>query len=366
MATTTHQGDDLATRAADLAKRLNTGVAIPAHPLALDETGRPDLTAQRALSRYYLDAGAHGLAVGVHTTQFELHNDRAMLTEIWQLAARVAAEHAAEHAAEGANGPIMVAGLTGDTDEAVAEAEIATDAGYHAALISPWGMSDTSEQNLLQRAAAVAEVMPVIGFYLQPAVGGTLLSRDFWRALFDIDTVVGVKAAPFDRYCTADVAQTLLEHDRWDQVALLTGNDDAIVHDLITPYQRTVKGQERSVRATGGLLGQWAVGTRAAVQQLARANEAVAAGQIPMDLLAQAADMVDVNAAVFDVAHDFFGSVPGVNEVLRQQGLIPTATTIGPDSLSPGQSELIAQVRARHPHLLDEDFVAERREDWLN
>ena len=351
----------------ELANRLDSGVAIPAHPLALDESGRLDLTAQRALTRYYLDAGAHGLAVGVHTTQFELHLDRGMLTEVWQLAAQTAAAHqtAAGHGTDDNIDPIMVAGLTGDTAEAVAEAELATETGYHAALISPWGMADTSEATLLQRAAAVAEVMPVIGFYLQPSVGGALLSRDFWRALFDIENVIGVKAAPFNRYATGDVIQTLLEHDRWDQVAVLTGNDDAILHDLITPYQRTLGGQEREVRATGGLLGQWAVGTRAAVQQLARAGEAVAAGQVPMNLLAQAADMVEVNAAVFDVAHDFFGSVPGVNEVLRQQGLVPTATTLGPDELSPGQSELITQVRTRYPELLDEDFVAEHRDRWL-
>lgn len=343
---------------AELAKKLNAGVAIPAHPLALDQNNKLDATAQRALTRYYLDAGAHGLAVGVHTTQFELHNDRAMLTEVWQLAADTAQDHGAS--------PILVAGLTGDLPDAVAEAEIAAGLGYHAALISPWGMSDRSEEALLKRAAAVGEVIPVVGFYLQESVGGAPLSRRFWQSLFDLESVVGVKAAPFDRYRTNDVAQILLAHDRWDQVALLTGNDDAIVHDLITPYRRTVAGQQREVRATGGLLGQWAVGTRAAVRQLARANAAVAAGSVPVDLLAEASAMVEVNDAVFDVAHNFFGCVPGVNEVLRQQGLVGTANTLGTDALSPGQSELITAVRERFPDLLDEEFIAAHRDSWLN
>src|SRR5690625_4606524 len=214
---------------AELAKKLNAGVVIPAHPLALTTDNGLDVTAQKALTRYYLDAGAHGLAVGVHTTQFELHNDRSMLTDVWQLAAETAKEKGDQ--------PILIAGLTGDLPEAVAEAQIAVEQGYHAALISPWGMSDRSEDALLKRAAAVGEVLPVVGFYLQEAVGGAPLSRKFWQSLFDLESVVGVTAAPFDRYRTNDVAQTLLAHDRWDQVALLTGNDDAIVHDLITPYR---------------------------------------------------------------------------------------------------------------------------------
>lgn len=341
----------------DLAARLGGGVVIPAHPLALDADGGIDLRAQRALSRYYLDAGAHGLAVAVHTTQFELHNDRAMLTDVWRLAAEVAENHSSE--------PILVAGLTGDAPAAVAEAQIAKDLGYHAALISPWGMSDTSEDALLARAEAVGEVLPVLGFYLQESVGGAALSRNFWHSLFDLEAVVGVKAAPFDRYRTNDVAQVLLEHDRWDQITLLTGNDDAIIHDLLTPYRRTVDGKERQVRAGGGLLGQWAVGTRAAVGQLQRVTAAVNAGAAPMDLLSEATAMVDINHAVFDVDHNFAGCVPGVNEVLRQQGLVPTADTLGTDTLSAGQSDLIAQVRARYPNLLDEQFIAANREDWL-
>ncbi|GAA4430635.1 dihydrodipicolinate synthase family protein [Georgenia halophila] len=345
----------------DAAARLRSGMVIPAHPLALDADGGIDLRAQRALTRYYLSAGADGLAIGVHTTQFELHEDRGMLQEVWSLAATTASESRA-----GRPEPMLVAGLTGDTADAVAEAAMARAAGYQAALLCPWGMTEVTEEALLDRARAVGEVLPTIGFYLQESVGGRRLGRTYWQRLFDLESVIGVKAAPFDRYRTNDVAQTLLEHDRWDQVALMTGNDDTIVQDLITPYRRTVGGRTREVRATGGLLGQWAVGTRAAVEAQTAAQEAAAAGSVPLELLRQGADLVDVNAAVFDVDHDFAGAVPGVNEVLRQQGLLATATCLGAaDLLSPGQSEAIARARERHPGPMDEEFVASHRDEWL-
>ena len=342
----------------DLNQRLAGGVVIPAHPLALDENGAIDLRAQRAVTRYQLAAGAHGLAVGVHTTQFELHDDRGALREVWALAA--------ETARESGRSPILVAGLTGDVAQAVAEAQLAVELGYEAALLSPWGMSERTEATLLKRAAAVGEVIPTIGFYLQDSVGGLHLSRNYWRALFDLESVVAVKTAPFDRYRTGDVLQTLLAHDRWRDVAVLTGNDDAIVHDLLTPYRAWIGGEQREVRATGGLLGQWAVGTRAAVDLVTTATAAVADELVPVDLLADASALVEVNAAVFDVAHDFAGCVPGVNEVLRQQGLVPTARCLGTDVLSPGQAELITEVRRRYPDLLDEEFVAVNRHTWLS
>lgn len=341
----------------ELHDRLDAGVVIPAHPLALDSAGHLDLRAQRALSRYQLAAGAHGLAVGVHSTQFELHDDPALLREVW--------EQAASTAAESPTSPLLVAGLVGDTAQAVRGAEIARDLGYHAALMSPWGMTERSEKSLLERAAAVGEVLPTIGFYLQDSVGGMPLPRSFWCSLFDLESVVAVKTAPFDRYRTNDVLQVLLAHDRWDRVAVLTGNDDAIVADLVTPYRRTVHGIPREARARGGLLGQWAVGTRAAVELVARLNAEFAAGAITTELLSLASDLVEVNAAVFDVLHDFAGCVPGINEVLRQQGLVSTTGCLGPDVLSPGQSELIHEVRARFPALLDEEFVAAGLGKWL-
>ena len=348
-------------RLRDLHARLDSGMVIPAHPLALTAQGTLDERAQAALTRYQLEAGVHGLAVGVHSTQFELHDDPGLLRTVWQQAAELTAAHSSSLP----ESPLLIAGLVGDTAQAVREAETARELGYHAALMSPWGMSERSPQTLFERARTVGEILPTIGFYLQDSVGGTALPRSFWRRLFDLESVVAVKTAPFDRYRTGDVMQELLVHDRWDQVAVLTGNDDAIVHDLITPYRAKVGGRVREVRARGGLLGQWAVGTRAAVELVAAVEAAVAADAVSQDLLSLASDMVEVNAAVFDTLHDFAGCVPGVNEVLRQQGLVSTARCLGPDVLSPGQAELIQGVRRRFPALLDEEFVAAGRDRWL-
>jgi dihydrodipicolinate synthase/N-acetylneuraminate lyase len=227
-------------------------------------------------------------------------------------------------------------------------------------------MAEVTDKALLERARAVGEILPTIGFYLQESVGGRRLDRAFWQELFDIDTVVAVKSAPFDRYRSNDVVQALLEHDRWAEVAVLTGNDDAIVHDLVTPVRRTVGGRSREIRTAGGLLGQWAVGTAAAVALVAEACAARDAGSVPTGLLTGAADLVEVNAAVFDVDHGFAGCVAGVNEVLRQQGLLRSARCLAPaERLSPGQRERIAAVRDRYPGWLDEEFVAEHRDRWL-
>lgn len=337
-----------------LTERLRDGVVIPAHPLALTEEGEVDLSAQRALTRYYREAGAHGVAVGVHTTQFPLHSDRALLTEVWRLAADAAGD------------TLLVAGVCGDAADAVREAETAAALGYDAALLCPWGMAEVTDNALLERAVAVGEVLPTIGFYLQESVGGRRLDRAFWQDLFDIETVVAVKSAPFDRYRSNDVVQALLENDRWAEVAVLTGNDDTIVHDLVTPVRRTVGGRTREIRTAGGLLGQWAVGTAAAVGLSAEVRAARDAGAVPAPLLAGAADLVEINAAVFDVDHDFAGCVAGVNEVLRQQGLLRSARCLSAaERLSPGQRERIREVRARHPGWLDEEFVAEHRDRWL-
>ncbi|GAA5134818.1 dihydrodipicolinate synthase family protein [Pseudonocardia adelaidensis] len=337
-----------------LTDRLRGGVVIPAHPLALTEDGAVDLVAQRALTRYYAEAGAHGVAVGVHTTQFALHADQGLLAEVWRLAAAAG------------RGALLVAGVCGDVADAVREAGTAAALGYDAALLCPWGMEEATDEALLERARAVGEILPTIGFYLQESVGGRRLGRAFWRDLFDIETVVAVKSAPFDRYRSNDVVQALLEHDRWADVAVLTGNDDAIVHDLVTPVRRTVGGRTREVRTAGGLLGQWAVGTAAAVGLVAEACAARDAGAVPTPLLAAAADLVEINAAVFDVDHGFAGCVAGVNEVLRQQGLLRSARCLSAaERLSPGQRERIQDVRDRHPGWLDEEFVAEHRDRWL-
>lgn len=339
-----------------VADRLAAGVAVPAHPLALDQRRRLDERAQRALTRYYAASEVDGIAVGVHTTQFELHDDLGALRGVWEMAAEPVAGW----------DPLRIAGIVGDTAQAVAEASIAADLGYDAVLLSPWGMAERTEQTLLDRARAVGEVLPTIGFYLQESVGGLRLGRPFWSALFDQPSTVAVKTAPFDRYRTNDVIRALLHHDRWDEIALLTGNDDAIVHDLVTPTRATVGGQEREVRARGGLLGQWAVGARAAARLRRHAVGEADAGTVSAPTLAAATDLVEINAAVFDVVGDFAGCVAGVNEVLRQQGLLSTSLCLTDrERLSPGQEQLIAGVLARFPDLLDADFVAERRDEWL-
>jgi hypothetical protein len=322
------------------------------------EDGTVDASAQRALTRYYLEAGASGLAVGVHTTQFELHDDPGLLRMVWELAAGEA--HGQDRSV------VLVAGVVGGTDRAVAEAQVAAELGYDAVLLAPWAMGEASEAAQIQRAAAIGEVLPVIGFYLQRDVGGHYLSRTYWQRLFDLESVVAVKAAPFDRYRTGDVAQSLLSHDRWGEIALLTGNDDSIVHDLTTVHHLDVGGQRREIRARGGLLGQWAVGTRAAVDLVSRINTAMGHGCVPTELLSVGSALVEVNGAVFDAVNSFAGCVPGVNEVLRQQGILATASTLGEDSLSPGQSELIAQARSSRPELLDESFVAAHRDGWFS
>jgi len=333
-------------------------MTIPAHPLALDVDGKPHMGAQRALTRYYAEAGADGVAVGVHTTQFELHHDQSLLRDVWELAA--------DTAREAHSSLTLIAGVCGDAADAVAEAEMAARAGYHAALLCPWNMVEGTEEALLKRAAAVGQVLPTVAFYLQDSAGGTRLTRNYWRRLFDIDSVVAVKVAPFDRYRTNDVVQVLLEHDRWDGVAVLTGNDDAIVHDLITPYRRATRRGRREIRIRGGLLGQWAVGTRAAAALVATARKAENCGTASAELLAAGPDLVEINSAVFDVAHDFAGCVAGVNEVLRQQGLIPSSRCLASsERLSPAQADLITAVRSRFSQWLDEEFIAENKDRWL-
>ncbi|WP_211254437.1 hypothetical protein [Knoellia sinensis] len=243
----------------------------------------------------------------------------------------------------------------GDPDHAVREAEIALECGYEAALLCPWGMTNRSPASLLDRAAVVGLVMPTIGFYLQRAIGGLHLDRKFWSGLFDLESVVGVKAAPFDRYATNDVAQALIVHDRWQDVSLLTGNDDAIVHDLITPVIASVNGKRRTLWFEGGLLGQWAIGVAEARRLLDMAVKARHDVGLAIEVLAEAAAVIEVNAAVFDVDNNFAGCVAGVNEALRQQGRVATSVCLtDKERLSPGQATLIEQARMRFPHIFDE------------
>jgi dihydrodipicolinate synthase/N-acetylneuraminate lyase len=345
---------------------LRAGAVIPAHPLALDAELRLDERRQRALTRYYLDAGAGGVAVGVHTTQFAIR-EAGLLRPVLQLAAEEVAT-LGERTGRPERPVLLVAGAVGPVRQAVREAEAARELGYHLALLSPGGLADHSEAQLLDRARAVAEVLPVFGFYLQPAVGGRPLSHAFWRDFAEIPGVMAIKVAPFDRYRTLDVVRAVAASSRRAEIALYTGNDDAIVTDLLTPFDLVVDGAAIRTWIVGGLLGQWAVGTRAAVDLLERVKRVRQApdGRELQTLLALGARLTDLNAAVFDAAHGFAGVIAGVHEVLRAQGLLAGIWCLDPhETLSPGQREELERVRSSYPELLDDDFVAEHLDRWL-
>ncbi|MER6947889.1 dihydrodipicolinate synthase family protein [Nonomuraea sp. NPDC000554] len=343
------------TSVRDLFRR---GLVIPAHPLALTEDRKLDERRQRALTRYYLEAGAGGLAVGVHTTQFAIHGTD-LLPPVLELAARTAGAYERE--------VVLVAGATGPTRQAVAEAELARSLGYHMVLLSPYRELD--EDALVERARAVGEVLPVIGFYLQPAVGGRPLSREFWTRLAAIDSVAGIKVAPFDRYRTLDVLHGVVRAGRAGDVALYTGNDDHILADLITPHRVVVDGREVQVEFVGGLLGQWAVWVGRAVELLEQAKLARAGGDDASirRLLTLDGHLTDANAAIFDSANAFHGCIPGIHEVLRRQGLLAGRWCLDPaEDLSPGQLAEIDRVWAAYPWLRDDDFVTAGLDRWLS
>jgi hypothetical protein len=349
----------------ELRRAFLRGLVIPAHPLALTAERRLDERRQAALTRYYCDARAGGIAVAVHTTQFEIRKPEiGLLQPVLELAIRTV--HAFCRSREVA--PVTIAGVVGPTPKALLEAELAALLGYDAALLSLSAFRDADNATVLTHCRRIAEVIPLVGFYLQPAVGGRVLDRDFWRDFLDIERVVAIKVAPFDRYRTLDVVNALAESGR-DDVALYTGNDDAIVADLLTPYPS--RPGEPPAHFRGGLLGQWAVGTKAAVEILRR-SQCVTEGPLAngheetLRLLALGAELTDLNAALFDPAHDFAGCIPGIHEVLRRQGLLAGRWCLNPDEeLSPGQMEAIDRALARYPHLSDDEFVRDNVDRWL-
>ena len=342
---------------------LDRGLVVPASPLALDAHRRWDERRQRALVRYYVAAGAGGLAVGVHATQFAIRDPQIGLFEpLLQLLAEEL-----DRLDVGRAAPVVrIAGVCGPTKQALAEAAMVRETGYHAALLSLAALAEADEDELLAHCRAVAETIPVVGFYLQPSVGGRALRYSFWRRFAEIENVAAIKIAPFNRYQTIDVVRAVAESGR-DDIALYSGNDDNIVIDLLTPFCFQKGGVARERRIVGGLLGQWAVGTREAVRLLDACQRAVAAGgAVSPELLRWSVELTDVNAAVFDVANQFAGCIAGVHEVLRRQGLLAGTWCLDPhETLGPGQAGEIDRVRRCYPHWFDDQFIAEHLDAWL-
>lgn len=341
----------------DVAAVIRAGAVIPAHPLALTADLELDVRRQRALTRYYVDAGAGGVAVGVHTTQFAIR-EYGLYEAILRTAADTARTWTDRPFA-------LVAGVTGPTGQAVREAGIAADLGYHAGLVNVAALRDRPEEQVLDHCRAVAEVMPVIGFSLLPEVGGFHLSYDFWRAFAQIERVVAIKMAPFNRYRTVDIVRAVVDAHAEDRITLYTGNDDHIVLDLAVPFSVRRAGQDVTVRIRGGLLGHWSVWTHQAVALLQQIHE-MAGDTIPARLLALDSVVTDANSAVYDAAHDFAGCIPGCLEVLRRQGLVEAVRCLDPtEVLGAGQLEAIDRIVATYPELTDDDFVREHLDDWL-
>jgi hypothetical protein len=406
-----------------LRTRLGSGLVIPACPLALNARRKLDERRQRALFRYYLAAGAGGLAVGVHTTQFAIREPKVGLfkpvlelaveelagsrhkeagksesrkpkpeirqspptkppaEEIKRAEARtefpsregsgVGSYAALPLSAAGgtelaAAAIIRIAGICGNTNQAMAEAALARELGYHAGLLSLGALQDANNAELLVHCRTVAEIIPLVGFYLQPAAGGRVLPFAFWRCFAEIENVVAIKIAPFNRYQTLDVIRAIAEAGRQD-IALYTGNDDNIIIDLVTPFHFNIGGKIVEPRIVGGLLGHWAVWTRNAVDLHAECRRIVMAGQpVPRELLQRAVEVTDANAAFFDPAHHYAGCIPGIHEVLRRQGLLEGIWCLDPnETLSPGQFEEIDRVYRAYAHLNDDRFVAQHRDEWL-
>lgn len=353
--------DSLPQPSVSVFSALHSGLVIPAHPLALTESGQLDERHQRALTRYYHAAGAGGLAVGVHTTQFEIR-DVGLLQPVLELAAETVAACDAARSRQ----TVRIAGVCGGTEQAVSEARLAADLGYHAGLLSLAALGTASLDVLVGHCQEVAAVIPLVGFYLQPAVGGRVLPRNFWRRFAQIPNVVAIKAAPFNRYQTLDVLRGVAESGRADEIALYTGNDDHILLDLLTEHDIPTEEGPCQLEFAGGLLGHWACWTTRAVEHLELAKRGRRSGTIARSALALAAQITESNAALFDPEHDFAGCIAGIHHVLHRQGLMASTRTLNPNErLSPGQAEAIDRIYAVYPHLTDDDFVAEHLDEWL-
>lgn len=339
----------------DLENHLNGGTVLPAHPLALNANREIDEERQRLLTQYYIASGAGGIAIGVHSTQFEIRDPKVDLLE------RVLQWAAEEIDNANLDRPFLkVAGVCGSTSQAVSEAQLAVKYGYDMGLLSMGGLQDYSEEEILERTKRVAEVIPVFGFYLQPSVGGRIFSYDFWQKFTEIENVRAIKAASFNRYQTLDVMRAVANSSRRKKIAMYTGNDDNIVADLITPYRFVVNNENVEVGFVGGLLGHWAVWTHKAVELMQEIKEyrKTKDGRKGEELLSRGIAITDVNAAIFDPSNNFEGCIPGIHELLRRQGLLKGRWCLNPnEKLSPGQMEEIDRVYAAYPQLNDDEFV---------
>ncbi|MEO8394477.1 MAG: dihydrodipicolinate synthase family protein [Chloroflexota bacterium] len=344
--------------------RLREGIVIPAHPLALTSERAFDERRQRALTRYYHAAGAGGIAVGVHSTQFEIRRpEHGLFKPVLELAAETIS------ACDAATGrqTVRIAGITGRTQQALEEARFAVERDYHAGLVSLSAFKGAGDQAMIDHCRAVACEIPLIGFYLQPSAGGRLLTKAFWRRFVEIPNVIAIKIAPFNRYQTLDVLHAVAESGRADSIALYTGNDDNIVADLLTEYVISDGQKMISLRIVGGLLGHWAYWTQKAVAILDQCRALRGQASIPANLLTLGEQITDCNAAVFDAAHQFAGLIPGVNEVLRRQGLMESTLSLKvEETFSPNQLDEIDRVYRAYPHLTDDDFVRDNLDQWLS
>lgn len=351
------------TRHEKALKKLREGTVIPANPLALNSKREFDERRQRAIVRYYLDSGVGGLAVAVHTTQFEIRDKKHNLLEP---VLRLAKEEADRFERERGETIVMVAGVCGAKEQAIAEAELAKSLGYDAVLLSPGGLNHLCEDEMIERTEAVAKIMPTIGFYLQTAVGGRVFSYNYWERLCAIPGVVAIKAAPFNRYYTLDVVRAAALSKRRDEISLYTGNDDNIVIDLVSTYGFDVDGVHYEKGFVGGLLGHWSVWTKSAVEIYEALKAFRGSKIIPAEIFKLANEITDANAVLFDTANNFAGCIAGLHEVLRRQGLFEGTWCLNPnEQMSPGQCEEIDRIYRMYPHLSDDDFVKENLKKWL-
>ncbi|RKX88501.1 MAG: dihydrodipicolinate synthase family protein [Spirochaetes bacterium] len=339
------------------------GCVIPALPLALHADGSFDETSQRAILRYYLSSGVGGVAVGVHSTQFTIRDIPGFFEKILKFSSEIL-----DGGAEDERKPVLkIAGICGVAEQATGEAALAVSHGYHAGLVSLSNLAGQPESVLLDHVRRVSGIIPVVGFYLQPAVGGIRLSYDFWKAFAGINNVLGVKIAPFNRYATVDVLRGVADSGRAGEVSLYTGNDDNIVVDLLTPWRFTGSdGRIQTLKIVGGLLGHWGVWTSSAVSLFYRLRQMALTGEaIGPDILTLAQEITDMNGALFDAAHNFAGSIPGIHEVLHRQGLMESPRCLNPEEvLSPGQAGELDRVCLAYPHLTDDDFIREHLDSW--